>query len=99
MKVPRQNFPTAAPIDGISAPLPKIRQRAWDSANRDSLWSVRGIPQGLQGEIKKIAMELGVPIGDVARLLLEHGLDAYRAGKLPISKEGGKYRIVFDERK
>ena len=49
---------------------------------KEELASYRGIPKALQVELKGIADELHVPLGQVARLFLEYGRDAYRRGDL-----------------
>ena len=49
---------------------------------KEELVSYRGIPKTLQTDLKDIADELHVPIGQVARRFLEYGRDAYRRGDL-----------------
>jgi hypothetical protein len=44
----------------------------------------RGIPPELNAELKALAEELHVPIGDVVRAFLEHGLAAHQRGELPL---------------
>lgn len=46
--------------------------------------SYRGIPEGTTQQVEELAGRLVVPIGELARRLLEFGLEAYRAGKLPM---------------
>ncbi len=62
------------------------RNREWEKAH--AVVAYRGIPDELQEEIRRIAeKELGVPMGEVARAFLEHGLAAYRAGELRLTAQ------------
>jgi hypothetical protein len=61
------------------------RNREWEKAHNYVVATYRGIPPELQAEIKKLAGQLGVPVGDVARAFLLHGLVAYRDGKLRLN--------------
>ena len=43
------------------------------------------LPESLHNMLCGLAMELDVPVGEVVTLLLRHGLDAYRKGKLNLN--------------
>ena len=62
------------------------RNREWERRARKERGVVtyRGIPPDLQERLKEIAATYEVPVGDVARLFIEHGLRAYEAGELEI---------------
>ena len=44
-------------------------------------------PKSLHDELCGLAMELDVPVGQVVSFLLQHGLEAYRSGKLSFNPE------------
>jgi hypothetical protein len=72
-------------IDGLAAllgdaPKKKGRSRKWE--RKHPTVSFRHWPPGISRRINRIAKELQVPVSEVARLLMEHGLDAYDAGEL-----------------
>ncbi len=46
--------------------------------------SYRGIPPEIVERIEKESGRFAVPVGELARRLLEFGIDAYQAGKLPV---------------
>jgi hypothetical protein len=43
------------------------------------------IPHGVHMDLCSMAAELAVPVGEVVTLLLRHGLNAYRAGRLKLT--------------
>lgn len=45
------------------------------------------LPKKVHEKICRLAMDLGVPLGDVVSFLLQHGLDAYRNGKLSLNPQ------------
>ena len=65
---------------------PAKRDRSWEAGQRGAgvVVTYRGIPAELQGRIKEIAGEHGVKVGELARRLLEYGLDAYESGELQL---------------
>ncbi len=72
------------PAAHIPPPRSKAkRNREWERAH--TVAAYRGIPDELQAEIKRLAEELGVPVGEVARAFLEYGLAAYHAGSLRLA--------------
>lgn len=73
------------------------RNRAWEQKRADWMISYRGIPPELQEQIKSLAAQLGVPVGDVARAFLEYGLQAYQRGQLPLKPHAGRGKLtLFD---
>ncbi len=83
------------PAAHIPPPRSKAkRNREWEKAH--AVVAYRGIPEELQAEIKRIAeKELGVPLGEVARAFLEHGLAAYRAGDLRLAAKPVTGRLTL----
>lgn len=62
------------------------RDRSWEAQQRKErgFVSYRGVPKELQEQLKALASELHVPVGDVARRFLEYGLEAYERGDLEL---------------
>jgi len=61
------------------------RDRSWETEQRrKGFVSYRGVPPELQEELKAIAAEHGVTVGDIARRFLEYGRDAYESGALEL---------------
>jgi hypothetical protein len=81
------------------APSRAKRNREWEKAHNGVVATYRGIPPALQVEIKALATELGVPVGDVARAFLQHGLQAYSDGKLRLNArlKTGKLTLFLNE--
>ena len=80
----RQQLKTEG-IEGTSFAKPR-RDRNWDKEHNDQVASYR-IPVGLKQTIKDIAEQLNVSPADVARALLENGLDAYERGNLQLAPQ------------
>jgi len=55
----------------------------------------RGIPPRLNDELKTVASELGVTVGDLARAFLEYGLEAYRSGELELHAHPVRKRFTL----
>ena len=72
-------------LETIDGRAPK-RPRAWEQAQRGKgiVVTYRGIPKDVHEAVKGIAGKLGVPIGEVVRAFLEHGIDQYQSGALPL---------------
>ena len=62
---------------------------------KEELASYRGIPKALQDDLRAIAKEHHVPVGQVARLFLEHGRDAYRRGDLQLEARAKVDAVSF----
>ena len=45
------------------------------------------LPKKVHDDICRLAMDLGVPLGDVVSFLSQYGLDAYRSGKLNLKPQ------------
>jgi hypothetical protein len=76
------------------------RNRDWEKRAREKggVVTYRGIPTEMQTEIKKISDDLDVPIGDVVRALLEHGLKEYHNWFLRLTpKAVNGRRKLFDD--
>jgi hypothetical protein len=67
-----------------------------DGAQQQSkVRSYRGIPEAVDAQVKTIAKEMKVPMGEVMRVLLEYALTAYEAGEMLLNPQP---RIVRSER-
>jgi hypothetical protein len=76
------------------------RNREWERQAREKQGVVtyRGVPRELNERLKKIAKDLGVPVGEVARKFLEYGLEACRKGDLVLKpKAAGKHTLFPSE--
>jgi len=80
----------AVPVEPVEA-VPQVlhhrpstaqRNRNWEQQNK--VTGYRGIPPELNDELKALAEELSVPLGDVVRALLEYGLAAHKRGDLTL---------------
>jgi len=86
------------PIEVLTKrPTKTRRNRNWEKKQRETTGVVtyRGIPKSLNEKIKKVAAELGVPIGDVVRAFLESSLADYKSGDLNLNPElvTGRYTL------
>ena len=61
--------------------------------------SYRGIPDAVDREVGRIAVQLHVPKGEVMRALLEYALDAYQAGELQLTprSNGGRPSLYLGQ--
>jgi len=60
------------------------RNRGWERKHNPVTVTYRGIPRELQKELKAIAGQKGVTVGEVARVFIEYGLEAYEQGELEL---------------
>jgi hypothetical protein len=58
----------------------KRKRKSRPGANSPAAY--RGIPQKTKEEVAKLAREMSVPIGELARRFLEYGLEEHQSGKL-----------------
>ena len=60
------------------------RNRSWEKRVREEIGvaTYRGIPKALNEELKKIAQDWNVTVGEVARVFLEYSLERCKSGKL-----------------
>lgn len=79
------------PVEPTEA-IPQILRLRPSKAKRNRDWertqyrvTYRGISPELHAALKAIAVKLSVPVGDVARAFLEHGLEAYERGELALA--------------
>ena len=78
---------TPGPKGGEKAPtvadqIPEARRM--DRREREPVVTFYGIPDEVHKALKKVADDLGVPVGDVARYFFEQGLIAMATGKLRV---------------
>jgi len=76
-----------APTRDPFADLLHPRSRQWEQAQRTGdLCSLtfRGIPRTLRKDLNAIAKSLGAGQSDLAKVLLEYAIEAYRSGTLRI---------------
>jgi hypothetical protein len=67
-------------VSGVSRR--KKRKRSWERKKREAGGVVTWrLPPDLVEQVKGVSGELGVPVREVARWLLERGLEQYRAGR------------------
>ncbi len=83
------------PIDAlVHRPSQAKRDRSWEKEHRAAgVVTYRGIPVELNQRVKEIAEELGVPVGEVARALLEYGVQAFEEGRLDLTPQPAKARF------
>ncbi len=93
--------PTEEPVKQMGVPRAAIkkRDRSWEAKNSAVTATYRPIPPELQAEIKDVANENMVRVGEVARLFLEHALREYKAGRLKLSPQlrASKYTLYPDD--
>ena len=83
-KLPDETTPARPPDIFESLPVAEIRQRdrSWERRHQHKKAVYRGVDPKAALRVREIATELNVPTGEVARALLEYGLDAYGRGDL-----------------
>ena len=86
------------PVDVLARrPSKARRNRDWERRQRETVGfaGYRGIPPELNDEIKDVAEELGVRVGEVARAFLEYALEAYYRGELQLEPQPrpGKFTL------
>ena len=89
---PASDYLTNEPPDGR-------RSRAWEQTQRAAgvVATYRGIPAEVQEGIKNMAAEIGVPVGEIARLALERLIDDYEHGRVkPEAHVVHARRSIFD---
>ena len=57
------------------------------------------LPEKVHADICGLAMDLDVPLGEVVSFLLQHGLDAYRSGKLSLQPQPLKVKMTLQANK
>ena len=75
------------------------RDRTWEQEQRAAgrVVTYRGVPTEVQEQIRNMAAEIGVPVGEVARLALERLIDDYEHGRVkPEAHVVHARRSLFD---
>ena len=94
--VPHEQTSHASPPD-IFESLPvaaqRERDRTWERKHQGEKVVYRGVDPKTALRVRQIADELCVPNGEVARALLEYGLDAYSRGDLNLSPRPNPARL------
>ena len=77
------------------------RNRSWEKRVREEIGvaTYRGIPKALNEELKKIAQDWNVTVGEVARVFLEYSLEKYKSGKLVLNIKpiASKYTLYAEQ--
>lgn len=71
--------------DSLRLAEKRTRSRQWEKDHLPCKAMYRGVDPHLALKVKQTAGQLLVPVGDVARALLEYGLNAYAAGDLELN--------------
>lgn len=71
--------------DSLRLAEKRTRSRQWEKEHLPCKAMYRGVDLHLALKVKQIAGKLLVPVGEVARALLEYGLNAYAAGDLELN--------------
>lgn len=85
--------PVPSIYDSLRVASPRLRNRAWERAHRE--WKVvyRGVDPKLALQVKTSAEKLRVPVGELARALLEYALRAYAEGDLDLQPRPNPDRL------
>lgn len=94
-KLPNETTPASPPDIFESLPVaePRQRDRVWEKKHQDQKVVYRGVDPKAALRVREIAAELNVPTGEVARVLLEYGLDAYSRGDLNLAPRPNPARL------
>jgi len=94
-KIPDESIPTNLPDIFESLPVaePRRRDRVWEKRHLNKKAVYRGVDPKAALRVRGIADELNVPTGEVARALLEYGLDAYSRGDLNLAPRPNPARL------
>ena len=94
--VPHEQTSHASPPDifeSLPVAAPRERDRTWERKHQGEKVVYRGVDPKTALRVRQIADELCVPNGEVARALLEYGLDAYSRGDLNLSPRPNPARL------
>lgn len=94
-EVVEQSTPASPPDIFESLPVAEVRQRdrAWERRHLNKKVVYRGVDPKAALRVREIANELHVPTGEVARALLEYGLEAYSRGDMDLSPRPNPARL------
>lgn len=94
--VPPEQISPASPPDifeSLPVAAPRERDRAWERKHQNRKAVYRGVDPKAALQVKQISADLQVPAGEVARALLEYGLDAYSRGDLNLAPRPNPARL------
>jgi hypothetical protein len=94
--IPASESAPATPPDlyeSLPVATPRRRKRDWEREHQNEKVVYRGVDPQAALQVRQLAEELCVPIGEVARSLLEYGLDAYSHGKLNLDPRPNPERL------
>ncbi|MBI9047536.1 MAG: hypothetical protein JEZ06_23835 [Anaerolineaceae bacterium] len=90
-KKPNGQYP-ASILDQI--PIKTSRSRDWEKRHHTKTY--RGISVSLQTKLKHLALELGVPVSDLARAFFEFGIQSLNENKLNLDpKPSGQHMTLY----
>jgi hypothetical protein len=94
-KVSDESIPASPPDIFESLPVAERRQRdrAWERRHQNKKAVYRGVDPKAALRVREIADDLNVPTGEVARALLEYGLDAYSHGEMDLTPRPNPARL------
>jgi hypothetical protein len=87
--------------DGLRLAEKRTRSRQWEQTRLQQKAMYRGVDPQLALKVKQVAGDLLVPVGEVARALLEYALRAVAAGELELEARPnpqGLRRTLFPEK-
>ncbi|MBT3315979.1 MAG: hypothetical protein HN390_15335 [Anaerolineae bacterium] len=79
--------------DSLPVAEPRQRKRDWEQDHQKEKVVYRGVDPKAALQVRQLAEELRVPVGEVARALLEYGLDAYSRGDLNLDPRPNPERL------
>jgi hypothetical protein len=90
-----ESAPATPPDIYESLPMaaPRRRKRDWERAHQNEKVVYRGVDPQAALQVRQLAEELHVPMGEAARALLEYGLDAYSRGNLNLAPRPNPERL------
>jgi hypothetical protein len=94
--IPHEQTSPASPPDifeSLPVAAPRERDRTWERNHQGEKVVYRGVDPNAALQVRQIADELQVPAGEVARALLDYGLDAYSRGDLNLSPRPNPARL------
>ncbi|MBC7251739.1 MAG: hypothetical protein H5T62_15865 [Anaerolineae bacterium] len=96
----REQINSDEPLEVLTRrPSKAKRNREWERRQREErgLVAYRGIPRELQEELKQIAQDLGVTVGEIARVFLEYALEKCKSGELVLGVKpvASKYTLYI----
>ena len=92
---PERTSPASPPdiFESLPVAAPRERDRSWERKHQDKKAVYRGVDPKAALRVREIAGDLNVPTGEVARALLEYGLDAYSHGEMDLTPRPNPARL------